>query len=152
MRVREATSGDADRIAAFNRDLALETEGRAPGLDTLERGVARGLARPEVCRYWVAEIEGEVVGQAMVTYEWSDWRDGVFWWFQSVYVDPSARRRGVFRTLFSHIAELAESDPEVCGLRLYVESENERARSVYEKLGLAETNYRVLERDWSSAV
>lgn len=151
MLVRDATQADAEVITRFNRQLAEETEGRAPDADTLRRGVERGLARPEICRYWVAEEGGEVVGQAMVTYEWSDWRDGALWWFQSVYVAPFARGRGVFRALYEHIAALAEADADAKGLRLYVEDDNRRALEVYRRLGMREAGYRVLEADWSGA-
>jgi GNAT superfamily N-acetyltransferase len=151
MLVRDATPHDAEVIARFNGALAEETEGRAPDADVLRRGVERGLAQPAMCRYWVAEAGGEVVGQAMVTYEWSDWRDGVLWWFQSVYVAPHARERGVFRALYEHVAALARADPDARGLRLYVEGDNARARRVYERLGMRDAGYLVFETDWSSA-
>ena len=138
-------------IVRFNSRLAEETEGRRPDERILARGVERALARPEMCRYWLAEEDGAVVGQTMVTYEWSDWRDGVVWWLQSVYVVPAARGRGVFRALYEHVASLAKDDPDVCGLRLYVETENERAQRVYTKLGMKRTGYLVLEDDWSRA-
>ncbi len=151
MQVREARESDVQTIVSFNRLLAEETEGRAPDRDVLTRGVERGLGRPELCRYWLAELGGAIAGQAMVTYEWSDWRDGMFWWLQSVYVVKEARGRGVFRALYTHIAESANADPGVCGLRLYVEAENEGARRVYQRLGMRETSYHVLEHDWSDA-
>ena len=152
LRIRQAELGDAEVIARFNRQLAEETEGRAPAAEVLLRGVRRGLERPEVCRYWVAEREGAIVGQAMVTYEWSDWRDGMLWWFQSVYVAEAARRHGGFRALYAHIAALARADPDARGLRLYVEADNERARAVYRRLGMRDAGYLVLEHDWSGAV
>jgi GNAT superfamily N-acetyltransferase len=105
-----------------------------------------------MCRYWLAQDpSNEIIGQAMVTYEWSDWRDGMFWWLQSVYVVPEARGQGVFRALYQHIANLAQTDPDGRGLRLYVETENTDARSVYARLGMQSTSYLVLEDDWSEA-
>jgi len=159
MRVREATAADAASIADMNRLLAEETEDRAPDREVVRRGVERGLARPELCRYFLAVADagaGEVgdetiLGQAMVTWEWSDWRDGVVWWFQSVYVDPTARGRGVFRALYEHVEAAARADADARALRLYVEGDNTRARAVYEALGMRRTGYLVYERDWSDA-
>lgn len=151
MRIRDARPSDAELITRFNASLAEETEGRQPDQIVLRRGVERALARPEMCRYWVAEDGHEAIGQTMVTYEWSDWRDGVVWWLQSVYVVPHCRGRGVFRALFEHIRALARTDADVIGLRLYVETENERAQEVYQKLGMKRTGYLVLEDDWSRA-
>ena len=96
-------------------------------------------------RYFVAETDGRPVGQLMLTYEWSDWRNGVFWWIQSVFVEPQQRGSGVFSALFRHVHEQARKRPEVCGLRLYVDRANGRARSVYGHLGLHSTNYDVME-------
>lgn len=152
MRIRRGRPEDAAAIADFNHRLARETEGRAPEAEVLRRGVARALARPELCRYFVAEVEGAIAGQAMVTYEVSDWRDGVFWWLQSVYVEPSMRRRGVFRALYRHIEDAARRDADARGIRLYVELENDVARAVYGKLGMREAGYAVLEDDWSGAL
>lgn len=152
MRIRDASPADAETIARFNSAIAEETEGKRPDPSVLRRGVERGLARPEMCRYWVAESEGQVVGQVMVTFEWSDWRDGVVWWLQSVYVAPAARRRGVFRALYEHVAALAKGDEDVKGLRLYVERENGRAQRTYEAMGMTPTAYLVFEHDWSGAI
>lgn len=151
MRIRDATPEDAEIIVRFNGFLAEETEGKHPDEGVLRRGVGRGLARPDLCRYWLAELDGAVVGQTMVTFEWSDWRDGVIWWLQSVYVVPHARGRGVFRALYRHVERLARQDGDVCALRLYVERDNEPARRVYERLGMKGTAYLVYERDWSGA-
>lgn len=150
MRVRDAKPGDAPTIALFNAEMAEETEGRRPDESVLRRGVERGLERPELCRYWVAEHDGEVVGQVMVTFEWSDWRDGVVWWLQSVYVTPAHRRTGVFRALYSHVEREARA-AEAVGLRLYVERDNTRAHRTYEALGMKPTDYLVYETDWSTA-
>ena len=150
--VRSATESDLTTIAEFNRQLALETEAKQLDPAVLLAGVRRALASPTLCSYFIAEHEGNPVGQTMVTYELTDWRDGVFWWFQSVYVSVDFRRRGVFRELFAHIKSRAESQSDVRGLRLYVEGENSRAQRAYAALGLSSSGHHLLELDWSAAV
>jgi GNAT superfamily N-acetyltransferase len=147
--IRNATPVDCATIVEFNRRLALESENKQLDVATLERGVARALVSPEYCRYFVAETSGQIVGQTMLTYEWSDWRNGVFWWIQSVYVVAPQRGQGVFRALFEHIESLARQTPEVCGLRLYVEEHNRAALATYERLGLRPSGHRLYECDWS---
>jgi GNAT superfamily N-acetyltransferase len=147
--IRSATPADAPTIVEFNCRLAEETEHKRLDLDTIARGVKRALAQPGLCRYWVAESGGKIVGQSMITVELTDWRDGVLWWFQSVYVAEPHRGQGVFRALFEHIAAEAQADPDVRGLRLYVERENTRAQRVYQQMGLAPSGHLVYERDWS---
>jgi GNAT superfamily N-acetyltransferase len=144
--VRPATPADADVIVEFNRLLAQESEGKALELDRLRPGVLAGLADPHKGRYFVAEDAGRILGQMMVTYEWSDWRNGWFWWIQSVYVRPEARRQGVFRALYQHVADCARQDPAVIGLRLYVEKDNHAAQKTYLQMGMQWTAYQVLER------
>ena len=146
MTVRPAAPADVDTICDFNRRLARESEGKDLDLARLRPGVAALLADPHKGRYFLAERDGTPVGQMCVTYEWSDWRNGWFWWIQSVYVVAEARRQGVFRRLYEHIAELARHDPQVIGLRLYVEAENNAAHDTYQALGLTWTTYRVMER------
>lgn len=152
VRIRDAAPADAAIIAEFNRLLAFESEQKTLDPATLERGVRLALSRPELCRYFLAESAGRIVGQTMLTYEWSDWRAGVFWWIQSVYVVADCRGRGVFRELFNHIDALARSTPEVCGLRLYVEEHNEGAIATYRRMGLAPSGHLLYERDWSGAI
>ncbi len=147
--IRPATPADLPTIADFNSRLAWETEHKRLDPPTIERGVSRALASPALCRYFVAEQGGQIVGQAMITLELTDWRDGVLWWLQSVYVLESHRGQGVFKALFHHIQGLAEADPEVRGLRLYVERDNGRAQRVYEQLGMQPSGHLVYERDWS---
>jgi GNAT superfamily N-acetyltransferase len=143
--IRNATPTDCTIIVEFNHRLALESENKQLDIATLERGVARALVSPEYCRYFVAESSGQIVGQTMLTYEWSDWRNGVFWWIQSVYVVAPQRGQGVFRALFEHIQNLARQTPEVCGLRLYVEEHNHAALATYEHLGLRPSGHRLYE-------
>jgi ribosomal protein S18 acetylase RimI-like enzyme len=144
--VRRATPADAPVVVEFNRLLAEETEGKALDPAVLSAGVAAALADPRKAVYFVAEDGGRVLGQLMITTEWSDWRNGWYWWVQSVYVCGEARRRGVFRALFEHVVAAARRDPGVIGVRLYVEKENQAAQRTYERLGLAVTDYLLLER------
>lgn len=144
--IRQANPTDAPAVVEFNRLLALESEGKALDLDVLSRGVAAGLADREKAIYFVAEEEGQPLGQLMLTREWSDWRNGWIWWIQSVYVRQDARRRGIFRALYEHARTQAQADPEVIGLRLYMEKENHTAERTYLALGMEMTSYVVLER------
>jgi ribosomal protein S18 acetylase RimI-like enzyme len=144
--IRRAEPADAPVVAEFNCRLAQESEGKALDPATLAAGVAAGLADPAKALYFVAEENGTVVGQTMVTFEWSDWRNGWLWWIQSVYVRAEARRRGVFRALFDHVREAARRDPAVVGLRLYVEENNRPAQEIYRHLGFRPAGYFVLEQ------
>ena len=148
LHVREALSSDARTIADFNSRMAVETEGRPLDPALIDPGVAAILADSNKGRYWVAEVDGKVVGQIMVTYEWSDWRNGQLWWIQSVYVHKDYRRKGVFSALYRHVESLARQDPEICGLRLYVEKDNKRAQETYLKLGMVLPGYQVMEVDF----
>lgn len=143
--IRDARTEDADVIADFNARIAAETENLQLDREKLDSGVRKLLANPALGRYWVAESDGEIVGQIMTTFEWSDWRDGTLWWIQSVYVRSDQRRRGVFSQLYSHVERLAQASADVVGLRLYVEKDNERAQSTYRKLGMTTTDYRVMQ-------
>jgi GNAT superfamily N-acetyltransferase len=146
MNVRQATPADADTVCLFNSLLAEESEGKKLDLTKLRPGVAAVLEDPHKGYYFVAEHAGAIIGQLALTYEWSDWRNGWFWWIQSVYVRPEARRQGVFRALFAHVLDRARRDGNVIGIRLYVETDNQVAHSVYHDLGLAWTSYKVMER------
>ena len=143
--VREAVPGDAATIAAFNTAIARETEDKSLDPGTVGPGVVALLEEPSRGRYWVAESNGEVVGQLMVTYEWSDWRNGTIWWIQSVYVHPEWRRRGIFSTLYRHVESIVAADPAAVGLRLYVEQHNTRAQQTYQSLGMITPGYVVME-------
>ena len=143
--VRDARPTDAGAIAAFNNAMAQETEGKSLDSQLIGPGVRKLLENPAMGRYWVAEIDGRIVGQIMVTYEWSDWRNGLIWWVQSVYVVPDCRRKGVFSALYHHVESLAVAEVHVCGIRLYVEKDNARAHHTYIAMGMAETDYRIME-------
>jgi len=143
--IREALPADAATIAEFNSRMAIETEGKALDPDLINSGVSRLIADSTKGRYWVAVLDAEIVGQIMVTYEWSDWRDGVLWWIGSVYISDKHRRKGVFSMLYKHVESLAMSDPDACGIRLYVERDNERAQQTYRSLAMHDAGYRVME-------
>jgi GNAT superfamily N-acetyltransferase len=146
MTIRRAKPADEGVLVAFNTALAWETEHKRLRPDVLTVGVRAVFADPARGFYTVAEDErGEIIGQMMVTFEWSDWRNGWFWWVQSVYVREDARRKGVFRALYKEIERQAAADPDVIGLRLYVESDNARARATYRALGMTETTYGMME-------
>lgn len=146
--IRLATMHDAERIVGFLRAMAIETEDKHLDGELLSIGVADALRDPSHRTYYLAERAGTVVGQTMVTTEWSDWRGGYFWWIQSVYVEPSSRRLGVFRMLYDHIRGLARERDDICGLRLYVHRTNARAIEAYRNLGMTVTEYRVCEETW----
>jgi GNAT superfamily N-acetyltransferase len=146
IQIRDATPQDVELIVRWNQLLAQETEAKQLPRDVLTRGVRQLLADSAKGRYFLAEVDGQPAGQTMVTYEWSDWRNGQIWWIQSVYVEPTHRRRGVFRALHRHVAATAQSQKDVIGLRLYVERDNTLAQRVYENCGLANAGYVVFER------
>ena len=144
--VRPAQGDDVDSIVEFNRRLALETEDIVLERSTLERGVSALLEDTDRGRYFIAlNPAGERLGQLMITYEWSDWRNGMLWWLQSVYVIPAARRQGVFSALFDEVRRQASADAVVCGIRLYVEDRNRHARDTYQACGFTNAGYLVME-------
>lgn len=145
VRTRLAGAGDAGTLAEFNQAMALETEARALADDVALGGVEAVLRDSVHGFYAVAECGREVVGALLVTYEWSDWRNGRIWWIQSVYVRPEHRRRGVYRTLHEFVRDRARSAGGVVGLRLYVERENAAAQRTYAAMGMNETPYLVYE-------
>jgi GNAT superfamily N-acetyltransferase len=146
-KIRKARVADANTVAEFNNLMAEETEHRSLNMDVLRRGVRALLRDPKKGTYFLAEVDGTVVGQVMFTYEWSDWRNGNFWWLQSVYVRTEFRSRGVFRALYEHVENLAKNKKHVCGLRLYVEHGNTRAQTTYEKLGMKRSVYGMFEKE-----
>ena len=144
--IRRATAADEAVLVEFNLALAWETEHKRLNRDVLTVGVRSVFAGPARGFYTLAMDErGEIVGQMMGTFEWSDWRNGWFWWVQSVYVREEARRGGVFRAVYREIEQQALANPNVIGLRLYVERENERAQATYRSLGMSDTTYGMME-------
>ncbi len=142
---RRATPEDAGLIVEFQIAMALETEELALDRQTCARGVHRVFGTPELGEYFVAEIDGKVVASTLITYEWSDWRDGTVWWIQSVYVAPSARRQGIYAGLYNHLQGLAHDNPSIRGIRLYVDLRNTSAQHVYTRLGMNGDHYRLFE-------
>ena len=143
--LRLAVAEDAPALAGFNQAMALETEARAladevvlPGVEAVLRDSGHGF-------YVIADAGDEIAGALLVTYEWSDWRNGRIWWIQSVYVRPGHRRRGVYRALHEFVRARARSTGGVVGLRLYVERDNTVAQSTYAALGMEEAPYLVYE-------
>jgi ribosomal protein S18 acetylase RimI-like enzyme len=149
--VRPATPDDCEWLAAGAEAMAWETEHKRLDARTIRRGVANGLADPARARYFIAEkgiaamAAPTAVGTLMLTTEWSDWRDGWWWWIQSVWVPPEHRRGGVLRALYEHVHAQAVAAGDVCGLRLYVEHGNAVAQKTYESLGMSDAGYRMFE-------
>jgi len=145
LRVRPATIADLDFVVSGNLEMAIETEGLTLNEAVLREGVRAILGDTHVPgAYWIAELNGVVVAQLMITFEWSDWRNRMIWWIQSVYVSPGARRHGVFRALYLHVRDEATA-AGAGGLRLYVDTTNTRAQQVYAALGMNGDHYRVFE-------
>jgi GNAT superfamily N-acetyltransferase len=142
---RDALPSDAPAIIEFQLAMARETEGLELDREVLTRGVQAVFATPSLGRYFVAETDGTVVGSLMVTYEWSDWRNGTVWWIQSVFVTPEHRRRGIYADLYAHVRLLVDLDPAIRGIRLYVDRTNTSAQEVYTRLGMNGEHYQVFE-------
>lgn len=147
--VRDAKRTDLDAIVRGNALMAKETEDKVLDEDVLRAGVAAVFDEPGHGRYWVAEVDGQVAGQIMVTHEWSDWRNGVMWWIQSVFVDAGHRRQGVFSALYRHVEAEARASGNCAGIRLYVEKENKLAQATYLALGMEDAGYAVMEVEFS---
>ncbi len=143
--IRQAVTSDIQLISDWNRAMAWETEQKELAEHTIYRGVQRLMEKPEYGFYLIAETDSAIAGTLMVTTEWSDWRDGLFWWVQSVYVAPDFRRQGVYTALYNKVRALAATNPDVCGFRLYVEKENQTAQFTYEALGMTATDYLLYE-------
>ncbi|MBL6690685.1 MAG: GNAT family N-acetyltransferase [Pseudomonadales bacterium] len=150
--VERALPEDAGTIAQFNQAMALETEDKPLDREMIFPGVQALLADDSMGFYLVARettpADETIVGCLAITYEWSDWRNGLFWWIQSVYVPEEHRGKGVFSTMYEHVRTLAKKDPRNCGIRLYVEKDNSRAQRTYAKLGMIETEYRLMEEEF----
>ncbi len=139
--IRKATLDDVQKLVEFNQAMAQETEGKSLDRETLTAGVETLIKRPEYGFYMVAEQNNTIAAGLLITYEWSDWRNKLFWWIQSVYVTPQFRRQGLYSALYRQVQEMAESAGNVCGFRLYVEKENINAQQTYQALGMSECEY-----------
>ena len=145
IRVRKARPGDAPTIVDFQRRMAWETEHLRLDPTIVRRGVAAVFRDPTKGAYWVAEIQGRVVASSLILPEWSDWRNGTVLWIHSVYVLPTARRKGAFRALYRHLKRRVERSSRLKGLRLFVDKNNTRARKVYAAMGMDGDHYRLYE-------
>ena len=148
-RIRRGVLDDAELLTHFNHEMARESEDKPLDLARLKAGITALLNNPSDGYYLIAEDDrGEAAGALMLTFEWSDWRNGRFWWIQSVYVRPEFRRTGVYRALHAHVRDAARADRNACGLRLYVERENTGAQATYHAMGMVETHYRLYEEEF----
>jgi ribosomal protein S18 acetylase RimI-like enzyme len=143
--IRAASASDTAFLVNCNAALALETEHKVLDKQLLTRGTEAVFEVPHRGFYRIAERDGVPVGSLLVTYEWSDWRNGDWWWIQSVYVIPEARRSGVFSALYADVEARARETQGAVGIRLYVEHENRAAQSTYASLGMSDAGYRMLE-------
>jgi len=142
--IRKATPSDAPLIIDFQQKMAWETEKMSLDVDTVTKGVYAVFENPGRGEYYVAESDSKQIASLLITYEWSDWRNCNVWWFQSVYVVPEYRRRGIFRKMYTYIRKMAE-EQDIAGLRLYVETKNETARETYQAMGMTSEHYSFYE-------
>lgn len=145
IKIRKAKIEDLETIVKFNYNLAKETEDKELDLEILTKGVRAILNDSTKGQYYVYVIDNKVIGQIMHTYEWSDWRNGMFLWVQSVYVDAEYRRKGIFKELYNYVKNICDEDDGITGIRLYVEKENFNAKATYKSLGMEECNYHMYE-------
>lgn len=143
--IRSAVEGDIERLVEWGAAMAWETEHKRLNIETVTCGIHAGVDDPGKARYFIAERDNHPAGTLMLTFEWSDWRNSMWWWIQSVYVPVEHRRCGVFAALYRHVHQLAVDTPGVCGLRLYVEKENIAAQRTYESLGMVDARYCMYE-------
>ena len=145
IRIRDAAVTDALPIVEFQRAMARETESIELDAAVVTRGVHAVFDHPSRGRYFVAEAGGVVVASLLITYEWSDWRNGNVWWIQSVYVRPAFRRRGIYARMYEHVQAIADRDANIRGIRLYVDRRNTPAQDVYRRCGMNGEHYLVFE-------
>ena len=145
---RKGTLADTETIVQFQKNMALETEGKTLQEFAIKSGVTEVIKDTQKGTYLVAEYEGHIIGSLLITYEWSDWRNGWVWWIQSVYVKSEWRRKGVYSHLYDEVKKLSSGVKNICGIRLYVEKENIIAQTVYKKLGMHDTKYLLYETEF----
>ena len=148
MKVLKAQKSDIPEIIQFNINMAMETENKKLDRQTVTKGVQEVFNSPSLGYYIIVKDSSGILGCLMITYEWSDWRNGMFWWIQSVYVEKEYRQQGVYKKMYSYIKDKALKDNSCTGIRLYVEQENKIAQSVYTKLEMKETHYKLFEIDF----
>lgn len=160
LRIRNAHANDRDLLAQWASAMAWETEHKRLDPATIEAGIEAAIADPAKARYFIAMSEVALAGREtiataagtlMLTREWSDWRNGDWWWIQSVYVPAEHRRQGVFAALYRHVEQLARQTPGVVGLRLYVERDNADAQRTYQAMGMVDAGYAIFEAEFARA-
>ena len=145
MIIRQANEKDSSSIVEFQLAMALETEQLELHEPTVIKGVSAIFDDQSKGIYYVADVNGQVVGSLLTTFEWSDWRNGTVLWIQSVYVRPESRKKSVFSRLYKHIQELVATNPDLRGIRLYADKTNTSAHGVYEHLGMTSEHYQMYE-------
>jgi len=143
--VRKANPGDENSIIDFQVKMAKETEQVDLDRDIVNKGVNAVFNSSEKGIYFVAESENKIIASLLITFEWSDWRNGNVYWIHSVYVLPEFRKKGVFKTMYLHLKKIAQKDKNNRGLRLYVDKTNTNARKVYETMGMDGNHYLLYE-------
>lgn len=143
--IQKAVIENLEVLVDFQQRLALESESIRLNAETLRKGMIAMFADPSKGIYYVVEEEGRIIGCHMITYEWSDWRNGMVWWLQSVYVTETHRRKGIFKMMYDNLIDIIKKDPQLIGLRLYVDKSNERALQVYQTMGMDGSHYTVYE-------
>ena len=147
MNIRTATREDAHALGSFNQAMALETEGKHLVHEKISNGVGKVFEDQKKGFYVVVENEDQIIGGLMVTYEWSDWRNAWFWWIQSVYILPDERGKKLYSKMYEFVKARAAEQGNVCGFRLYVETENEHAQEVYDAVGMTRSHYLMYEEE-----
>jgi len=145
--IRRGEERDVQSIADNNIQIAKESENRDLNPSTAREGVFSVLRNESHGFYLLAEKNSRIIGQMMITFEWSDWSNGLYWWIQSVFVEPGSRKQGVFRALYRHLSELAESTGGVCGLKLYAHQSNRKAMQTYLAVGMKQSPYVLFEKE-----
>lgn len=148
IKIRLAQARDIETLAANHRAMAQETENKSLDVMTTLQGTRAVIEDKAKGFYLIAEISGKPAGQLLITYEWSDWRNGTFWWIQSVYVAPHARRKGVYKALHDYVLSAAKSAGDVCGVRLYVDKTNHHAQATYQAMHMQLAHYDLYEIDF----
>lgn len=148
MKITQPGIEDINSLVNFNIKMAKETENKILNKKIVTKGVSEVLTDTTLGYYVIAKNKNTILGSLMITYEWSDWRNGMFWWIQSVYVEKEYRQQGVYKKMYSYIKDKALKDNSCTGIRLYVEQENKIAQSVYKKLEMKETHYKLFEIDF----
>ena len=143
--VRKASEQDIITIVDFQIKMAKETENMILSSEIISNGVKAVFGNKHYGQYFVAETKEGIVGSLLITYEWSDWRNALVWWLQSVYVKPEHRKAGVFRMMYQYVKGIVGSDETIAGIRLYMDKTNVGADKVYRAMGMDGDHYRVYE-------